>query len=233
MNQRASPHAALVPGPLLRGGPSGGGRSWRVPGSPPESRRAANSASGGGERDSKPPESRCSSAPTPAPSLSRSEPPPRVAQSPAPPPPHTSSTAGLQLPLRRQRRPGRPWSRRCLRLHRTLAERRAPLPRSAPPREPGAVAALAAAGGAGSWAGRTGARAVPPPARGGRQAAAAADAGLGALTRPEGPAGPCVPREEAAAARAAGRLAAPSRPAWGARPVSEPVGPSVLPLPLP
>lgn len=40
----------------------------------------------------------------------------------------------------------------------------------------------------------------------GRQAAAAADAGVGALTRPEGPAGPCVPREEAAAARAAGRL---------------------------
>lgn len=92
------------------------------------------------------------------------------------------------------------------------------------------MAELAAAGGAGSWAGRTGARAVPPPARGGRPAAAAADAGVGALTRPEGPG---VPREEAAAARAAGRLAAPSWPAWGASPVSESVSPSVLPSPLP
>lgn len=44
-----------------------------------------------------------------------------------PPPPASSSRSA------EQRRPGGPEARRCLRLHRTLAERRAPLPRSAPP----------------------------------------------------------------------------------------------------
>ncbi|KAG8524675.1 hypothetical protein J0S82_006537, partial [Galemys pyrenaicus] len=103
-------------------------------GRPPELRRAANPASGAGERSSKPRENRCSSAPTPAPCLSGSATPPRAAsQSPGPaaatsshfhhhPPPPASSSRSAE-----QRRPGRPEARRCLRLHRrSQSHRRQP-----------------------------------------------------------------------------------------------------------
>lgn len=114
MNQRAKPHAAPAPCPQLRGGPSCGGRSRRVGGSPPEPGRAANSASGAGERGSQPQESRRSSAPTPAPSPHA---PRRRHASPHSPRarrlltlPSPPASAGLQLPLGRAAPTGRPWS---------------------------------------------------------------------------------------------------------------------------
>ncbi|XP_012577216.1 PREDICTED: serine/arginine repetitive matrix protein 1 [Condylura cristata] len=110
---------------------------------PPELKRAANPASGAGERSSKPRKNRCSSAPTRAPRLSRSAPPPRAAsQSPGPaaasshfhhhPPPPASSSRSAE-----QRRPRRPQACRCLRLHRPLTERRALLPGPKHRRQPG------------------------------------------------------------------------------------------------
>lgn len=208
-----------------------------------KSRRAANPASGAGKRGSKPRESRCSSAPTRAPRLSRSAPPPRAAsQSPGPPPPpHTSITRppppASSSRSAEQRRPRRPEARRCLRLHRQLAERRAQLPGSAPPAwaERGGKAGC---GGRGRRRGEPRARAVPPPAGGrGREAAAAAEQGVGAggwVADPSrGPAGALrAMGEKAAAARAAGRLVVRGR-IGPCGELIQPAGPSVRPSFLP
>lgn len=217
MNQRAKPHAAPAPCPQLRGGPSCAGRSRRVGGSPPEPGRAANSASGAGERGSQPQESRRSSAPTPAPSPHA---PRRRHASPHSPRarrlltlPSPPASAGLQLPLGRAAPTGRPWS---------------PPPSPPPPdarRAQGAPSQVSAArvsparrqswlrgeergrrGGENRGPERSlpllaggGGRQPPPRSRGRAREA-------GALTRPEGTTGPCLQPMEAAAERTAERL---------------------------
>lgn len=154
----------------------------------------------------------------------------------APPPPHTSITARLRRPpapaRQRSGDSGGPEARRCLCLHRSVSERRAPLPGSAPPARAQHGGRAGCGGEGGDGAGRTGARAVPPPARGRRQEAAAAaeprpGAGDGGADRSPGP---CLQQEEAAA----GRMVVPSRSAWElVRHSSPSVRPSLLSVPLP
>lgn len=123
MNQRAKLHAA--PGTLR---PAPGRAEQRRTGL--KDRRALIPRP---EQGNRPRSRRRAAAPVPLPLLLASHAPRRRHA----PPPHTSITARLRRsPAPAQQSsadPGGPEARCCLRLHRPLAERRAPVPGSAPP----------------------------------------------------------------------------------------------------
>lgn len=235
---RCPRHSLAAPGRAER-------RSWRVDRRPLASRRAANSASGAGERGSKPRESRCSSAPTRAPRLSRCSPLTlrAASQSPGqPPPPHTSITAHLRRPpaLARQSRAGsgglKPAAASASTGSSRSGGRRFPSQRR--PREPSAAAKRAAEGGGGGGENRGRDRSLPPARGRGREAAAAAAehrVGAGGWRADPSRGPPEALRamgEKAAAARAAGRLVVRGR-AGPRGELVQPAGPSVRPSFLP
>lgn len=85
----------------------------------------------------------------------------------APPPPHTSITARLRRPPapapQRSGDPGGPGARRCLCLHRTVSEGRAPLLGSAPPARAQLRGTAGCGGEGGDGAGRTRCQSGPSP----------------------------------------------------------------------
>lgn len=245
MNQKAKPHAAPSTGAQLRGELSrGGGQGWRVDGRPPDSRRAANPASGAGERGSQPRKSRCSSAPTPAPRLSRSASPPHAAsQSPGPaaasshfhhrPAPPASSSRSAE-----QRRPGGPKPAAACASARRSQSGGHRFPGQCSQREASAAVERAAGGGGGGRGERGAVRSLPLLAGGGARQLQPPrrdrEPGVGVLTGPKGPAGPCGQQAGGGGSREGGGEAGgqgPSRPSWGARPAGRFGCPSFFPSP--